>query len=548
MSNIHLSHYSKKTSKASGFLRPLQGRSPFQKATYWISQKIVDEIPPAPFSKGGRSRSKSIASQSPLSRQESFLWKSKNVNKRKVYASTIPPLEKGARGIWRNHQFSLASHLTCWITLALIICTTACSYDRERRGTSAPPKKEAAPAQEAAVEESPKSAYATSVYLENSGSMDGYVRGNTQFEDAIYRMLVDLNYWADTLSLNYINSQPIPYRQDISQFISDLEPQEFQQRGGNRGNSDLNKILAQVASQASRGEVSVLISDFIFSVKGGNTEELLNNQKISLYNTFRQQLAQSPFSTYIIKLSSEFTGSYYDKNDQPLSLDGVARPYYVWVMGPNNALQSLRQQINFSGLDGYQTSYLLSDGSASEPPFYTVLSNTLNTGSFRTDRDYASAEYVRGIEKVETGRRGETYQFSFTIAIDLASIPAEESYLTDPYNYQVEGYQLDSIIRVEQIERVHPRDQALIDGKASHVLVVSTKQTNYPDLSVSLLKQTPAWVVNTSSTSDTRILRSEEQQKQTFGLQYLVEGVEEAYEQVFNNQDTYFTAKVSVKK
>ena len=100
-----------------------------------------------------------------------------------------------------------------------------------------------APAQEAAVDEIPKSTYATSVYLENSGSMDGYVRGNTQFEDAIYRMLVDLNYWADTLSLNYINSQPIPYRQDVSQFISDLEPQEFQQRGGNRG--DRRAVLRQ---------------------------------------------------------------------------------------------------------------------------------------------------------------------------------------------------------------------------------------------------------------------------------------------------------------
>jgi len=494
------------------------------------------------------SLSVTIVSELLLSERENLFWEGKNAYRRKTFANAIPPFLKGARGIYRSLQKNPKPNLAQGLALILILVTTSCSYDRERQSTSAPQEERTAPTQEAAVEEPSESTYATSVYLENSGSMDGYVRGNTQFEDAIYRMLVDLNYWADTLSLNYINSQPIPYRQDVSQFISDLEPQEFQQRGGNRGNSDLNKILTRVAAQASQGEISVLISDFIFSVKGGNTEELLNNQKISLYNTFRQQLAQSPFSTYIIKLSSAFTGSYYDKNDRPLSLDGVSRPYYVWVMGPNEALQSLRQQINFSGLDGYQTSYLLSNGKESESPFYTVLSSTLNTGSFRTDRDYASADYVRGIEKVETGRRGENYQFSFAVAMDLASVPAEESYLTDPYNYQVEGYQLDSVIRVEQIERVHPRDQALIHGKSSHVLVVSTEQTNYPDLSIALLKQTPAWVTNTSSTSDTRIQRSEEQQKQTFGLQYLVEGVEEAYEQVFDNQDTYFTATVSVKK
>ncbi|MGB3585347.1 MAG: hypothetical protein WBA23_02350 [Tunicatimonas sp.] len=519
-----------------------------QKAIYCIRCETVEDTPLAPFSKGGKSRTDSIASEVFLLERENLFQKSKNINKTKIRTNTIPPFLKGARGNWRSYLSNFKLNLPYWLIVAIIVGITSCSYDPERQDTALPQQEEPAPAQETPSKESPKSTYATSVYLENSGSMDGYVRGNTQFEDAIYRMLVDLNYWADTLALNYINSRPIPYQQDVSQFISDLEPQEFQQRGGNRGNSDLNKILTQVASRAGQGEVSVLISDFIFSVKGSNTEELLNNQKISLYNTFRQQLAQSPFSTYIIKLSSAFTGSYYDKNDRPLSLNGVVRPYYIWVMGPNEALQSLRQQIDFSGLDGYQTSYLLSDGSASEPPFYTVLSNTLNTGSFRTDRDYASADYVRGIEKVETGRRGETNQFSFAVAMNLTSIPAEESYLTDPYNYQVEGYQLDSIIRTEQIERVHPRDQALIDGKASHVLLVSTEQTNYPDLSIALLKQTPAWVVNTSSTSDTRIQRNEEQQKQTFGLLYLIEGVEEAYEQVFDNQDAYFTATVSVKR
>ena len=460
----------------------------------------------------------------------------------------FPPLEKGARGIYKSFQDNIKSHLVYWLTLILAVGVTSCSYDRERQGASQSQKQESAPAQNAAVEETPKSTYAASVYLENSGSMDGYVRGNTQFEDAIYRMLVDVGYWADTLQLYYINSRPIPYQQDISQFISDLEPQEFQRRGGNRGNSNLNEILQKVAAQASQGEVSALVSDFIFSVKGGNTEDLLNNQKISLYNTFRQQLGQSPFSTLVIKLQSEFSGSYYDKNDRPISLSNTIRPYYIWMMGPEEAIRSLQQKVRFSALDGYQTSYFLSADQEGGAPFYTVLSNTMTTASFRTDRDYSSADYVRGIEKVEMGRRGDSKKLSFAVAIDLASIPAEENYVISLSNYRVEGYQLDSIVSISEVARTHPRDQSLIEGKASHVLVVSTEQTNYPDLKISLVKQTPAWVLNTSSTDDTGIQRSKTQQTQTFGLQYLVEGVEEAYEQVFNNQKVYFTAEVSVKK
>ncbi|MEM6842600.1 MAG: hypothetical protein AAF632_10280 [Bacteroidota bacterium] len=525
MNNIHPSRNSIKKYKSGNLSQLWRALSLYTKAFLRILRSTVGEIPPTPFHGG------------PFHKGGMNL--SHEVN---------PPFSKGVRGIYSNSLSKFKPNLAYYFALIFLISTTACSYDRERQGSNRPPEKETTPIEVTSGEKKPAASYTTKVYLENSGSMDGYVQGNTQFEDAIYRMLVDLDYWADTLALHYINSRTIPYRQDVAQFISDLEPQEFQQRGGNRGNSDLNEVLQQVANQATLGQISVLISDFIFSVKGNNTEELLNNQKISLYNTFRQQLSQSPFSTLIIKLSSAFTGSYYDKNDRPLTLNRIARPYYIWLMGPSEAVQSLRQQIDFARLEGYQTSYLLSGGEGSPSPFYTVLSNTLNTGSFRADREYSGSDYVRGIENVEAGRRDGKQQFSLAVAVDLTSVVAEERYAANPKNYSVVGYQLDSIIGIKQLGRLHPRDEALVDGKVSHVMVLTSEQSNPPDLSISLLKQTPAWVVNTSATDDAQIRLSETQQSQTFGLQYLIEGVEEAYAQVFDNQDDYFTLTVSVKK
>ena len=59
------------------------------------------------------------------------------------------------------------------------------------------------------------------VYLENSGSMDGYVKGNTGFEQSLFAYLseMQINNIVDTLNLNYINSRVIPLGHDVEKFI-----------------------------------------------------------------------------------------------------------------------------------------------------------------------------------------------------------------------------------------------------------------------------------------------------------------------------------------
>ena len=55
------------------------------------------------------------------------------------------------------------------------------------------------------------------VFLENSGSMDGYVKGRTDFESSIYNFLSDVNTndkVTDSLHLFYINSKKIDLTSD----------------------------------------------------------------------------------------------------------------------------------------------------------------------------------------------------------------------------------------------------------------------------------------------------------------------------------------------
>ena len=441
------------------------------------------------------------------------------------------------------------------LLLLAAVFLAACSYDRDRGRATAATDTEAAASSSPTADEAVAS-LAYDVLLENSGSMDGYVQGITSFEDDMYQLLVDLGYLADTLSLFYINSRPIPYTAGTEKFINNLEPAEFQQRGGNRSNSDLNQIFGELLRRTSDRRVELLISDFILSLGQGSTQDLLNNQRIGVYNTFRRRLESAPFATYVVQMHSEFTGSYYTKDDQPVYLNGVRRPYYLCFTGPATAIRSLPTALRIEQLPGYAHSYTLLPEEASEmqTPFYTVLNNTYKQGSFRTDRASAGQSpaghrYVHGIENARPSQRSPSEGlFGFSVGVDMSGVAADASYLLDPDNYQVAaGYQLDTVLALEDAQALHPRDQAMVADAASHVLVFSTTSNAYADLQLTLKKQTPAWVQHTSTDDDTSIKNDEAAHDQTFGFRYLMAGMEEAYQNVYG-RDPYFTLEVSVTR
>ncbi|MDO9635195.1 MAG: hypothetical protein Q7J05_09220 [Paludibacter sp.] len=153
------------------------------------------------------------------------------------------------------------------------------------------------------------------VYVENSGSMNGYVKGVTDFEQSVYNYLTDIKIsnLADSLSLYYINSNIIPQGSDISDFIEKLEPNTFQAKGGNLGISDISNVLKSVLSETKENEIAILVTDGIFSPgKGKNAAEYLVNQLIGIKKTMAEHLSSYPnTATVIYQLSSQFEGFYY---------------------------------------------------------------------------------------------------------------------------------------------------------------------------------------------------------------------------------------------
>ena len=87
------------------------------------------------------------------------------------------------------------------------------------------------------------------VFLENSGSMNGYMIAGSEFKDAVYDLASALSSRCDTTELFFVNSMISMYSQSLESFVRDMSPQLFQQFPGNRMNSDLADVIAQVIAK-----------------------------------------------------------------------------------------------------------------------------------------------------------------------------------------------------------------------------------------------------------------------------------------------------------
>ena len=150
------------------------------------------------------------------------------------------------------------------------------------------------------------------VYIENSGSMDGYMCDGAELKDAVYGYVSALSSYSDTTRLNYINSQIIPYSGSLKSFARDLTPQQFHISGGNTGNSDISDMLEKILANSGEDVVSIFVSDCILDVPDGNANDFFVNRQIDIRNAFVKHLQKDKnLGVEIFRLESIFKGWYY---------------------------------------------------------------------------------------------------------------------------------------------------------------------------------------------------------------------------------------------
>lgn len=368
------------------------------------------------------------------------------------------------------------------------------------------------------------------VYMENSGSMDGYITGPTDFENAIYSYLSDIQY-ADigikadstlaknTLILNYINSEVLQQKPDVQEFIQALEPTVFKIKGGKRGTSDISNIMDTIISQTKNQDVSIFISDCIFSPgkkykAKDNADDYIVAQQIGIKRHIVEKLAQNPdFAIVIMRLTSQFNGIYYNKFDEKQKINDT-RPFFIWLLGDRGHLKNILNRVDLKQIKGKGVENIFMISMPSGEFSYDVSFPQPGNGKYKkvTNTTIANA-------KVEG--KGGNGRFQVGIDVDFSKLLLSEEYLTDPNNYTIsnKAYGLE-IVKYSGAKK----------NKFTHTIKLTLLQPfiSKGTIKLSLKNILPVWVNEYTDESGLDI-KSPGAMEKTYGLKYLLEGVYDAY-------------------
>ena len=333
------------------------------------------------------------------------------------------------------------------------------------------------------------------VYVENSGSMNGYMCNGSNLKDAVYDYISDLKKNTTTCNLFYINSQIIPCNVSLDNYIKNLTPLSFAKAGGNLKNTDLRSIFNLIMSKHKANSVSVFVSDCILDIPESATD-FFGNCQVSIKNTFNEAIAKHPsLGVEIVKLQSKFDGYWFcGKNKQ--KLDGVKRPYYIWVIGDKNILAMLNEKVPIAKIIGGIDDY--------------CAYSTSQSIAFDIDKKrYA----VNHSDKINVA-----------VLADLRTSLQEESLLENTYQYSPENPLQTKVLSVIPVSKSGSNYSHVINLELSSPQTLKTASftLNYPEMA--------QWV---KLSNDSTGIYGNSIDKTT-GIQYLIQGVADAFRDHLN--------------
>lgn len=356
------------------------------------------------------------------------------------------------------------------------------------------------------------------IYVENSGSMYGYVKGVTEFEQSVYSYLSDIKISdiCSEMNLYYINSVMHKQPADVEDFIYRLEPNTFKAKGGNMATTDLSNIIGNILETHGRDTVSILISDFVFSPGSGvNADEYLLNQQIGIKNHFAYKLKSNPnLAMMIYQLSSKFEGRYYDRNNTPYNINHQ-RPFYMMIIGDTNNLIRLSNEISKDKIKGSGVINSYSLSKAVSNVSYGILP-TPKIGSFNPD----PASPHTSIKGAKIDKKNPNTKFMMSIGVDFSQLLLDDEYLMDPSNYEISNKSFNISV-----------DKAQNNAKYTHIVKLSLnpQMANLykGPLTIQLLKKASTWSEAVTNPDDVGVQNITKDK--TYGFKYLVGGIYDSY-------------------
>ena len=382
--------------------------------------------------------------------------------------------------------------------------------DDDGNGNGVPPTT--TPLQQSAT------SFQVDVYLENSGSMNGYVdAGKTDFQQNVFNYLDDVEQWLGSqLNLFFINNKIIPKGNLLDDYITKLTPNDFKSSGGSTSTTDIADLFRLVLEQGNDSVVSILVSDFIFSPgTQNNPEAYLGDQQVKIKRAFENYLnMHSDLAVMVYQLYSNFKGTYYDYLNTPHKNYVGQRPYYIWVIGHPLKIAEMRVAIPENRFLHKVENFWSITSLSPNIENYAILPNP-KKGSFnKLGKD--------GMNKMKKDTQGE---FMFTIGADLGVLDLilGSDYLLDTDHYA-------RIINKQTADDwyITVSPNTIPTSPATHNISLFSKG-NLPkgDFELAICRKKPKWADDYTDMDDRTL--DDSNQTKTYGLHFIFDGIVQAY-------------------
>lgn len=337
------------------------------------------------------------------------------------------------------------------------------------------------------------------VFIENSGSMDGYMCNGSQLKDAVYDYVSDLNRSTDTTRLYYINSQIIPYKESLKSYVKDLTPANFRQAGGNLSSTDLGVVIGKVLNKVDENTVCMFVSDCILDLPSKDAQKFLTNCEISIKDDVINTLKRVPdLGVEILKLNSDFDGKYFYPNGEVEMLTGVQRPYYIWIFGNKYQLAYLNKKVPLDRLVKYNLNGISAFSDESVIP-YEIKNSSLTGGVINLKNSVYEA----------------------IIRADFSATLQPDGIIQDKLNYSFhnQGIKVEGVYPVSDKKSPFTHFVRISIPKEARV-VEEELIFNTPKL--------PKWVKDSNDETGKNVKNNLDK---TTGIKYLIQGVADAYQE-----------------
>lgn len=372
-------------------------------------------------------------------------------------------------------------------------------------------------------------------FIENSGSILGYLSGTSNYRKVLSKLATKEEFGKVPYQFMLVNGQESSLKVNnigttAQQLSSHLTSAGF--KVGNPTSSDLNAMFNLAMGKVKTSEISVLISDGIYDIGAGGSVALIAAGGITKQKFISALEKNNQLQCLLIKLSSEFNGTYHYASKSGSRPINHNRPYYIWIFGNSKVLNHYFSDSHLTQLDGFQNYHRFYTLQSISDLKYEIHSAFNKQGSFRISKHNKT--------EIINAEKAKNNKFSFSVAVDFSNIPLSERFLQDKLNYSISN---SSNYIIEEINKINDtqKDQIFLKT-ATHIITVSTNGFVAGKLNLKLNYGLPKWITETNADNETNL-----NDGKTYGFQHLIKGMDDAFEFI-NKDHTLPEIKITITK